>query len=80
MALAIHHGGPADGAEVPHVEQTQTRWWAGHAERATRGWVLLNRYVFVPPRDGATCRYQWTGTEQRQGPVPGSAEQPEWST
>lgn len=79
MALAVHYGGPADGAEVPGVEQTQTRHYLNRNERNRRTWLPLARYVFVPPRDGARCVYQFSGLDQVQGPVLGDEKQPDWS-
>lgn len=80
MALAIHVGGPADGAEIPGIEQTAVRYYLPTAERMRPGWLSLARYVWVPPREGKRCRYQYTGTEQVQGPSVGSKEAPDWST
>jgi hypothetical protein len=79
MAVAVHFGGPADGAEVTGVEQTQTRHWAPAFDRNSRGWISLARYVFVPPRRGARCRYRYTGVDQVKGPAPGTKEAPDWS-
>lgn len=79
MALAIHEGGPADGETLRVETAPQTRYYAPADQRAAADWVLLARYVFVPPRDGAKCTYRYSGQEQVQGPVPGTADQPDWS-
>lgn len=79
MALAIHEGGPQDGLKVKTTSAPHTRYYAPAEERKRRGWLTLSRYVFVPPRDGAKCRYRFTGTEQVQGPVPGDETAPDWS-
>lgn len=83
MAVAVHEGGPADGAQVT-IEgrpQPQVRYWAPEPARKADGWVDLARYVFVPPRDGKWCRYTYTGVQQVRGPVPSTdAEKaPGWS-
>ncbi len=80
MARAEHHGGPMDGLAVRGVEQTQTRYYAPAAQRATSGWVELARYVFVPPRNGAQCVYRYTGVDHVRGPLPGDEDTPDWST
>jgi hypothetical protein len=87
MAIAIHHGGPADGVRVPVEELTQTRHHAPISVRDGAGWVQLARYVFAPPqrdasgtKPGKFRHYTYTGTTQAKGPVPGIKNQPEWST
>lgn len=80
MALAIHIGGPADGAEVPVDQAGQVRYYATKAARENRdGYVSLARYVFFPPRDRARCTYRYTGVEQKHGPRPGMEDAPDWS-
>ena len=79
MPLAIHERGPADGAKVRIDTVPQTRYYALPVDRAATDWVTLDRYVFVPPRDGAKCIYRHSGQEQVQGPVPGHADASEWS-
>lgn len=79
MALAIHEGGPADGLTLHAETAPQTRYYAPARKRAVADWVLLARYVFVPPRNGARCTYRFSGEEQVQGPIPGTAAQPDWS-
>lgn len=88
MPLAHHDGGPADGVTVSIGRVTQTRLYAPEDERGKRRapgdvnppWVMLARYVHVPPRDGKHVRYRYTGTEQTHGPVPGGTEDaPDWS-
>ncbi len=79
MATATHEGGPADGVRLSIEQQTHVRYYAPAAERASRGWLSLARYVFVPPRDGARCRYRYTGIHQARGPVPGDEKAPDWS-
>jgi hypothetical protein len=87
MATAVHHGGPADGRRVPVEALTQVRYYATTDDRTGGGWVTLDRYVFTPPQRNAAGtapgkyrHYHHTGAEQRKGPVPGGADQPEWST
>lgn len=80
MAIAIHEGGPADGVRLSTPEQTPVRYHLPAADRARSGWLHLARYVFVPPRDGARCRYRYTGTHQARGPLRAPKETPDWST
>jgi hypothetical protein len=79
---AIHRGGPADGQTSQADRQTPTRYYAPVAERIKTGWIELARYVYVPPTLARPTRahYQYTGIEQRRGPVPGSVLEPDWST
>lgn len=79
MAIAVHYGGPADGATVQTEGAPQTRHYAPAIDREAKDWVTLARYVFVPPRDGKRARYQYTGQHQVQGPVPGDPAAPDWS-
>ena len=80
MALAIHVGGPRDGDEQPCDGTPPVRYWAPVAARARDEWVDLARYVWRPPQDRAKRWYDYTGIEQKRGPIPGSKETPEWST
>lgn len=80
LLTAVHVGGPADGTRLP-VEVPplpQARWYAGAAARRRRK-VALARYVLHDAPDAATLRYRYTGTDERNGPVPGNAESPAWS-
>jgi hypothetical protein len=80
VALAVHEGGPADGATLAVERAVPVRYHLPAPDRQHRGWLTLARYVFVPPRDGPRCRYRYTGTHQVQGPVPaGEAAHPDWS-
>lgn len=79
MALAVHFGGPADGFTVKAEGAPQTRYYARAIDREVKTWVTLARYVFVPPRQGKECRYQYTGEHQEMGPVPGIPAEPDWS-
>jgi hypothetical protein len=80
MPLAIHEGGPADGQKVSIDQVMQHRHYAPAAARSRADWVVMGRYVFLPPRDKAKCRYRYTGSHQQQGPVPPlDAEHPDWS-
>lgn len=79
MAVAVHFGGPADGARVQVEVAKQTRHYALAIDREAKDWVTLGRYVFVPPRQGKECRYQYTGQDIVQGPVPGDPAAPDWS-
>jgi hypothetical protein len=80
MPQAIYEGGPADGQKVPIDQVAPHRYYAPAAARNRPGWVELARYVFLPPRDKAKCRYRYTGIHQQTGPVPPvDDERPEWS-
>jgi hypothetical protein len=79
LAVATHHAGPMDGHEVKIETTPQTRYWLPAAKRAEKGWLMLARYVYVPPRDGKHVTYRYSGTEQTQGPLPGTKTEPDWS-
>lgn len=79
MAVAIHEGGPVDGLRLRTDTAPQTRFWLPADQRTAKRWLTLARYVFVPPRDGARCRYRYTGEDQVFGPVPGGTVEPDWS-
>lgn len=79
MPLAVHEGGPAHGARVEVDQASQVRYHAPIDDRATKGWVRLARYVFVPPRVGRICRYHWSGYHDVFGPARGAPDAPEWS-
>ncbi len=88
MAIAVHHGGPADDVRLPVEQLTQTRFYATPQQRQTKGWIPLARYVFTPPQRDATGTrpgkfrdYTYTGEHQVMGPAPADDDKhPEWST
>ena len=69
-----------DGVVLIENLPGSTRHYAPADARNTTGWVEVARYVFIPTRDKAKCRYRYTGTDQQRGPVaPLDDEHPDWS-
>jgi hypothetical protein len=78
---AFHEGGPADGTRLVILGSPlpQARFYALPAERRKTK-VQLARYVLhVVPELGKVL-YVYTGTDEREGPLPGHTDSPAWST
>jgi hypothetical protein len=78
--LAIHRGGPANGAKIRQEGVPQVRYYADEQTRKAKGYVTLARYVWRPPIDRARVTYEYSGVAQMSGPIPGLEDTPEWST
>jgi hypothetical protein len=76
----VHHGGPADGTTVtlPARSTPQVRYYATPEARRQRT-VILARYVLTGMFVKDEITYQYAGTYERPGPVPGEKSSPAWS-
>ena len=76
----IHQGGPADGVTITlqASKLPQARFYAPSSARRRRV-VTLARYVQHRAVELDVILYLYSGTNERQGPVPGMRESPAWS-
>jgi hypothetical protein len=76
----VHEGGPADGVTVTvHASQLpQARFYAPAQARRRRA-VQLARYVRYRASEIDVIVFQYSGLDDRPGPVPGKRESPAWS-
>jgi hypothetical protein len=76
----VHEGGPADGttAALPARDLPQVRYYASPEARRGRS-VILARYVLTGMYVKDEISYQYAGTYERRGPVPGDKASPAWS-
>lgn len=77
---AVHEGGPADGVrlQIETPPLPEFRLYAPARARKARK-VRLARYVLHDQPQRGVMRYRYTGTDEKQGPVPGMPNSPAWS-